>query len=424
MAQWRTDRGVYDEDNKTRYEVSMLASQAHPFGTQTDAFGRIRIAPPYTLFDSQQRWDSKPDQFDTQTTGGGALTHLSNESSSSLSVGTTSGDSVVRETRRVFPYQPGKSLLVVQTFCLNAPKANLRQRVGFFGTQNGVFLETDGTNVNFVLRSFTSGVVTETKVAQDNWNGEKLLGTGQTKLNLDITKAQILFIDIEWLGVGAVRVGFVINGMFIVCHTFNHANLLNAVYMTTACLPLRWEITNISTTASSSSMKQICSTVSSEGGYEERALLQSVSRGFTSAGATDTGTAGTEVPLIAIRLKSTRLDSIVIPHASYIFVDTNSTVSWRIWQRATVTGGTWVSHSNASSVEYNISMTGFTTTGLQPVGEGFIASGQAGGTLGLNNIEYQLTRDLTGNADTFVLSVIGTSNNQKVLSKMDWIQLV
>lgn len=424
MAQWRSDRRVFDEDNKTRYEVFLMGSTAHPFGTQTDSFGRLRTASPLTLFDSQQRWNSRTDQYDTALTGGGTLTHLPNESTTAMNVGTAIGDSVVRETRRVFPYQPGKSFLVLQTFVMTSIKANLVSKIGLFGTQNGIYFEMNGTTPSFVLRSYTSGAIVETRVNQANWNGEKLDGSGQTKYTLDPTKAQILFIDLEWLGVGVVRVGFVIDGVFVLCHTFKHANILPSVYMTTACLPLRWEITNIGVTASSSSLKQICSTVSSEGGYEQRAVLQTVARGTTVAGATDLLTAGTEVPLISIRLKSTRLDSVVVPNSSYVYVDSNGTVTWRLWRGAAITGGTWVSRSNDSSVEYNISMTGFTTTNLTPIREGFVASGATGSSLGIDNLDYQLSRDLAGNADTFTLSAIGMTNNQKVLSKMDWYQLV
>jgi hypothetical protein len=72
------------------------------------------------------------------------------------------------------------------------------------------------------------------------WNGDKLDGTGASGLTLDLTKPQILWIDFEWLGVGNVRCGFIINGQYIVCHTYQTANVYwNFCLYTTAILPIK-----------------------------------------------------------------------------------------------------------------------------------------------------------------------------------------
>jgi hypothetical protein len=54
-------------------------------GTNTDAFGRLRVSQPYTLFDSQNRYGIDS-QFSTSTVGSGAATHLSNEASEMTAV--------------------------------------------------------------------------------------------------------------------------------------------------------------------------------------------------------------------------------------------------------------------------------------------------------------------------------------------------
>jgi len=64
-------------------------------------------------------------------------------------------------------------------------------------------------------------------------------------------------MSFEWLGVGSVRCGFIINGEYIVCHTFTNANEITNVYMTTAILPVRYEI--VTSSALAASMKSICS---------------------------------------------------------------------------------------------------------------------------------------------------------------------
>jgi len=326
-------------------------------GTNTDAFGRLRVSQPYTLFDSQNRYGIDS-QFSTSTAGSGAATHLSNESSVSMAVSTTSGDEVVRQTFRVFPYQPGKSLLLLATFKMDAAKTNLRQRVGYFGTANGVFLEQGANGITFVLRTSTSGSASDARyVAKADWNGDKLDGTGTSGLTLDLTKTQILFMDFEWLGVGSVRCGFVINGQFIVAHTFHNSNIETAVYMTTAILPVRYEITNTGTVASSSAMKQICSSVMSEGGYE--AVSQEHAARMVSA-TTGTFLTTTFKPLVSIRLPSTALGAVVLPYNLNFLPTTSDNYELALFKNTTLTTPTWTAVSSTSNVEQDLASTSMT----------------------------------------------------------------
>jgi len=174
-----------------------------------DAFGRLVTTQPYTLFDSQNRF-REDDQFDTGLTGGGTTTYLQYESAVQLNVGTASGDQVVRQSFRNMPYQPGKGLTFLATFVMGEPKANLRQRVGYFNTNNGAFLQQDSGAVSFVLRSNslpTPGTPSDIRtVNQADWNVDPMNGNGPSGRVLDLTKNQILYMDFEWLGTGDVRV--------------------------------------------------------------------------------------------------------------------------------------------------------------------------------------------------------------------------
>ena len=208
-----------------------------------DAFGRQRVSEPLTLFDSSHRYRDNG-LWATSTASGGTAVFSTNEGLVNLNVNTTSGSQVLRETFKVFSYQPGKSLLVFNTFVMAPAQTNLRQRVGYFGTDNGIYLQLNNQTLSFVERSLVTGIVTESVVNQSAWNVDTLDGSGPSGVVLDITKAQILFMDIEWLGEGTVRVGFIIDGVFLLCHKFNHANLITSTYITTASLPFRYEITN------------------------------------------------------------------------------------------------------------------------------------------------------------------------------------
>ncbi len=336
----------------------------------TDAFGRQRVSSPLTLFDSSHRYKDNG-LWNTSTASGGAAVFSPNEGLVNLNVTTTSGSEVLRETSKVFSYQPGKSLLVLNTFIMAPAQTNLRQRVGYFGTDNGIYIQLNNNTLSFVERSLVTGVVTESIVDQSAWNVDKMDGTGPSGVVLDITKAQILFMDIEWLGEGTVRLGFVIDGKFILCHRFNHANLITSTYITTASLPLRYEITNTGVTTSSSTLKQVCSSVISEGGYELRGAQQSIGTPITTPKTF--AAAGTYYPINAIRLKTTALDAVVILTASSILgLGNGKNYAWRILQGATVTGGSWLPAAVDSAVEYNL--TGTSATGGRILAQGYINS--------------------------------------------------
>lgn len=394
-------------------------------GTGSDAFGRLRTANAFTLFDSSHRYKDNG-LWSTASGTGGTTTFNANAGLVELAVTTTSGSEVVRESTKVFPYQPGKSLLVMSTFVMEPGKAGLRQRVGYYGASNGIYLEKNGVNSpTFVERNSVTGSVTETSVAQTNWNQDKLDGTGPSGLTIDLAKAQILWMDIEWLGLGTVRIGFIINGKFIHCHSFHHANLINSTYITTASLPLRYEIKNITATASSSTLKQICSTVISEGGYELRGLQQAIGTSITSPYSL--ATAGTFYPVISIRLKSTALDAIVVLSAlSIMAAGGTANYCWRIIESATTTGGTWVSAGSNSSVEYNL--TGTATAGGRVAAQGyFSASNQALAPTDILRealFKFQLERDgLSGTPYEITLAATASANTSTLHASLDWEEI-
>jgi hypothetical protein len=322
-------------------------------GTNVDAFGRIRVSQPYTLFDSQNRYAIDA-QYDTALTGTGATSYQVNESAVNLSVTAGGVGSVVRQTYRSFPYQPGKGLLVLATFCMDGSMSlNLTQRVGYFNTQNGVFFQRiDGTN-SFVLRSNITGTPSDARsIPQSAWNGDKLDGTGASGITLDSAKSQILWMDFEWLGVGSVRCGFIINGEYIVCHTFTNANEITATYMTTAILPVRYEIT--STSAVAATLKQICSSVMSEGGYNAQ------SANYTAARTTKrTAFGSTFVPLVSIRLASGRLGAVVLLTKGQVFPTVTQNYEVVILKNATLTGPSWAA-TVSSNVEFDQTATALT----------------------------------------------------------------
>jgi hypothetical protein len=404
-------------------------NQGITFGASTnfDSFGRLRVSEPFTLFDSSHRYDDN-DLWATATATSGAAVFNTNQGLVDLNVTAASGSSVTRESIKTFSYQPGKSLLVLNTFVMSAPKTGLTQRVGYYGTDNGFYLEQVNSTIQFVRRSIVTGVVVNTPVLQSAWNGDKLDGTGPSGLTLDLTKAQILWMDLEWLGVGSVRMGFIINGEYIVCHTFHHANLITSTYITTASLPIRYEIFNTAGTSGASTLKQICSTVLSEGGYELRGKQKSVGTSITSPRTF--AVAGTYYPIVGIRLLSTRLDAIVVASAvSILGLGNSKNYQWRIVNGdVAISGGSWVPAGGDSSIEYNI--TGTSTTGGRVLASGFVNSSNQGSP-SINILKEalfanQLERNgLSGVPYEFVIemAVATTSGGESAYASIDWEEI-
>lgn len=389
--------------------------------TSSDAFGRLRVSNPLTLFDSSHRYRDNNLWSSLVVGTGSTVGFVTAQGLINIGIGTTAGCSVIRETTKVFAYQPGKSLLVLNTFVMNAPKTNLRQRVGYFGADNGMYFEVDGDTAYFVERSLSTG--SETKVSQTDWNIDKLDGTGVSGITLNPSKAQILWMDIEWLGLGTVRMGFVIDGKFIHCHSFHHANIIESTYITTASLPVRYEIANTGITTSTSNLKQVCSSVISEGGYNLNGIQQAVGIPITTPRTLTT--AGTFYPIISLRLKTSpnNLDAIVILTALSVMPIATGAYNWQIRASGTTTGGTWVSAGDDSAVNYNI--TGTSHTGGRILGSGFFSASNQGTTqidiLKEALFKFQLERNgLTSTPFEISLVVASNGNGDTVVASMDW----
>jgi len=389
----------------------------------TDAFGRLQVAAPQTLLDSQNVYKENT-KFFTTTSGTASTSFDADASLVDMNVNSASGDEVIKETKRVFPYQPGKALEILATFCMEPAKTNLRQRIGYFGANNGVFLEQDDDTVYLVIRSKSSGSVVENRVAQSSWNVDKLDGTGNAGITLDVTKSQILFIDIEWLGVGSVRCGFVIDGAFVFAHKFHHANtsdlnVSNGTYMTTACLPVRYEITNTGATSGASTLKQICTSVISSGGYVPRGLNHVAGRGLAYY---TFSSAGTFYNLVSIKLDPDYLDDIIIPTEIAVITDSNLNINFKL-----VVGATFASAltftNTTDSVLQSISNQAVTDEGTVLNSRFVVNKGESRGFTREELEVLQLERDNNG---AITLSLIATADtpNAKVAGNISFIEAI
>jgi hypothetical protein len=433
MAQWNKNQQDYLNQERTLFEVYMRADRYGNIyddlgqGFSGDLFGRLKVSNPVTLFDSSHIYAQDGDFDDVIVGSGSTVGFITAQSTATLGIGTTAGCRLVRQSMRAFSYQPGKSLQVLQTFVLNEPKENLTQRVGYGSSENGIFLEQVDSQINIIKRTSVSGTLTTITVPQSEWNTDTLDGTGFSTSNpsgveLDLTKAQILFSEYEWLGVGSVRVGFAIDGRFITAHQFNHANLIDSVYMRTATLPIRYEIENTGITTSTSMMKQICASVMSNGGYE-RKKAENIAR--RTAGTT----VGTSFePLVSIRLKEGRNFAVVIPQQVLAFPLANN-VSYEVAliKNGTLTGAAFTGIPNAESenVEYDITASAMTVGDIVNVRYVY-GSNQAGGIVSVEedyNWDLQLGVTQAGVSDIYTVAARTLSGSAGITGAIGFYDL-
>lgn len=326
-----------------------------------DAFARLRVSNPETIFDSKQIFDKQDLFWSDEITGAGGITYNTNQASTTLTVATASAEMTSRQSYQYFNYQPGKSQLILMTGIIGSASPNFTQRIGQFNSDNGLFFEVTSAGIGVVRRTFTSGSAVDTRINQADWNIDKLDGTGKSGYTLDLTKTQIFFFDYEWLGVGTVRFGLFIDGKPIYCHYIHNANVLTEVYMSSPNLPLRYEVSNDGSGVGTKDVVHICSSVITEGGRSETGVLRGLNR------ADNTLTTNNNLliyPLIGLRFQSGKLGALIKLLELQILCTTTSEYAWYIILSPTITGTapTWTAITN-STLEYSFPTNATTISG-------------------------------------------------------------
>jgi hypothetical protein len=396
-----------------------------------DAFGRLRISAPQTVFDSKLVYDTQPLYWSEAQTGGAAAGVWS-QPDARVRLTVAAGQTSVRQSRRYFTYQPGKSQLIFCTFNLNSGVAGTVKRAGYFDSADGFFLELDGAaTVNFVRRSSSS--VPTTTVAQGAWNLDPMNGTGPSGITLNFAETQILVIDFEWLGVGSARMGFVVNGTIYYAHRFDNANINPAVYMSTPNLPIRYEID--ATGGGAGSIDCICSSVASEGG------LQGTGTKFGFALPTRvTGLGnGVSATLFSIRHNGTYPRVTIIPTSVGPLADSNGTSKWElIYNPSFAINPAWVGATRGYCDIDTPASTAAGSAGQVTAGTGtVIAAGVFSNSTPASNLDLVNTTLTLGNpvtvnnagtasVDYDVISLVVTNTsggNANYQAAIDWLAL-
>ena len=387
---------------------------------------RLKISNYQTDFFNTFQYGKETDVWDESTANGGSATWNTNTNWIDMAVTGTLGSKVIRQTRNVMRYLPGRSSQLTYAVRLETPVTGIRRRLGLYDEANGFFFEDAGVigsdglpEYNVVVRSSTSGSMVETRVPRSQWNGDRLDGAGDSGIVADSTKAQMITFDYEWYGAGQIIVGFVINGYTYIVHTFNHANIVTVPWSSTPFLPIRLEIENLTGVAGTHYLYQGSNSLISEGEATKLGIAENITSPITGR---TMSAANTFYPILSIRLKSAALKGIVLPTFFQAATVDNTSVFYRLVRNATLTGANFVDMPDANAfTQYDVSATSY--TGGIDIDAGFVIGNGGTGIRLDQNTEYQIGRGSMGTvSDTLTLAIACPNTNKSALAAMTWIE--
>jgi len=402
--------------------VSHLFKQSRDTWTSKD---QQRVVDQDIVFFNTFQYGLETDVWDQETSNGGTAVHDPDNSGVLLTVTNTVNSEVIRQTRNVVRYVPGRSAIVSFAIRFGLPVAGIRRRIGLFDGSDGFYFEDAGDGDYYccvINSSGEGGAPTIARVPRADWNGDKLDGNGPSGITADPEAQQLVVFEYEWYGSGAIRFSWVIDGEIRTIHTVYNANRLNTVWCRTPFLPIRVEITNTTGgQTGDTSLYQGSNSISLDGSRTQKlGISQNIQTPLTGVSLP---TANTYYPLLSIRLKSTELQAIVLPTVFQVASTDNTNIFYKIVRNATL-NGTWVDMPDTNSfTQYNITASGALSGGTT-IDSGFVIQGGGGAGVRVDkDVVYQMGRSNMGTvSDTLTIAAATSNTNKTGIAALTWIE--
>jgi len=459
MAQWNKNTQAFGPNNSSLFETMTLGDN---YGAMSDwrpnftSKNRLKVSNPQTIFWSTWGRDTENDTFASQTTGTG-VEYISNDAVDPTTFDaynpgsniitekaivlrvSSAGDKVIRQSTRVIPYIPGKEQFLTMAVRFETPSAGIRRRIGLFDQNNGAFFEDGGDTYYCCIRK--NGVEVA-RIPRDQWNGDKLDGTGRSQIVADPTKQQLIGIEYEWYGTGKVTFGYTIDGEHHVIHTIYNANKTVGTWTNTPYLPIRFELEALPGYAGGDAyMHQASTSVIAEGGIESLGVVHNyvnnldftVNPPEVDAGNINITAANTFYPLISIRINDLFLDSFAAPVKVQIATADNTDVYYVVVKNPTLTAANFVLPINeARAVEVDESATAIDFDLGNVLFSGFSFGGNSTPIdLPTTSAQFQLGRKFTNpgspdftslTSDVVTIAVAAKGSNKTAIGSLTWIE--
>jgi hypothetical protein len=444
-----------------------------------DAFGKLRVSYPITLLDI--RFPGQSDGSSNFLKNNIQICSAFGESSGITPVGTYENSKLkisipfdasantnkyyISQSRTYCTYQPGKSLLYLATGIFDPAGADgniesfknllngngdiITSRIGYYDfsassistniptVQNGLFLQIEYNNISGTKTrtvSFNIKNDTLTSISQNNWNIDKMDGTGPSGLNLNFTKCQLMVIDMEWLGVGRIRFGFYAYGRIQYCHQVTNINFLTQPYTNSINLPSCYSLCGTNNqTRFIGQLTQICSTVISEGGYNPSGKPFVISTGSTAVNLSS----NTETPILFLRGGGTGYyhQNIIPTSISMICSDVNNLILYKLvlFFDGAYLGSTtpsWQQVNSNSIAQYAVGTSGYSSTNGIVLDSGYFY-GRGTNTFSaltdvFNSVVLQINSNITNVSDILVLTatwITSGGGSTSVYGTLSWQEL-
>lgn len=397
---------------------------SHLFKQSRDTWNskdRKHVVTQDVIFFNTFQFGTETDVWDQQVSTGGTATHNALQSGVDLTVTNTIGSEVIRQTRNVVRYIPGRTASISFAVRFNEPVSGIRRRIGLFNGSNGFYFE-DGGDGDYYCVIINSEGPTTRRIPRADWNGDKLDGNGPSGITADPTKQQLVVFEYEWYGSGSIKFGWVIDGELRIIHTEYNANKINTPWCSTPFLPIRCEITNTTGGQSgSNTLYQGSNSVSIDGSsIQKLGIAQSIQSPITGTTLDDPNT---YYPVLSIRLKPSALQGIALPTYFQLATTDNTNVFYKLVRNATL-NGTWVDMPDTNSfTQYNITSSGVLSGGTT-IDNGFVIQNGGGTSIQVDKDSvYQLGRGSMGTVSDTLTIAAATSNNAKsAIAAMTWLE--
>jgi hypothetical protein len=412
----------------------------------SDLFGRQTVAPPTTVFTTHVAFTPQNEIMGYVSTGTGTIVHDISQTLMKHTV-LAAGDRAVRQSLEYLLYQPGK---LQQTTLTATPDlsgtfdTSVVTRFGLFDDYRdktievnqpsmGHFFEISG-NLWFVVERANSydNITNVTRVAQANWNLDTLNGNRSTSPSgYILSSAQrhpsLFIIDRQWLGVGIVRMGVIINGKPIYCHAF-HGRNIGRPYTHLSKLPMRWEIEKVAGGANApATMGSICGSSEMIGDYTTMGTI----RAFPSSLAPGVTVDTTTRPVLLLRLQQRYCRATFKLLQLDLFSSSDS--FYTVFKNPTITGTPSLSYTNmpdATSLlqySYVATPTNYTVSGGQVIRSGYLSKTTAfSESVTADDLITAVSycSNIQGNPDILVICIGAFSGNNTVHAVARWIEIV
>lgn len=402
-----------------------------PSDLNVDSHNSLQVSNKDYYFSSTFQYSIRPDLWDTRVTGSGLVSHNSSNQTVSLSV-SGNGDSVLRRTTKLIPYFPGRTIQMSFAGKFSPDvKDSVTQRVGLFDNNNGLFFQLDSGGLKFVIRNNGDD---SRYVYQENWNQDKLDGTGVSGITLDPSKFQVGVIEFEWYGGGRVKFGMVVEDNIIWAHYFDNSNYRDTPYMGTSVLPISYEVISTGSAANiiqGSSVASLLGEVPTDG--QPRFYGNEIGSPITL------GAAGVYYRALSLRLNPSYINSIAIFNKARAFGESNTVYRYRVSVQDTFRNNGDTADSNPSTwtwanvpnsvLQYSLPTLASPervtkTTGIAFDGDYFVGDAAPGGGVSLDSFIGQMGRKIDGTSDIWTISIACPSPSKTAYGSIYWSELV